>query len=244
MSLEKESTSVIEGTLYLELAARFVMEPEERIISYKGQIELEEDDGFYRVGSVNYCVARVSDMLGGGFSPVLELYNHSEEAADYCEFFDAGSDGWSNEVMEVWPDAQLGDMVILNKLVVYPPFRGAEIGLLCLGTLMRIIGGARLFVMRPMPLQYAEGYAKDPDVAKPKRREAADVKKLMAYYARAGFREMRGTGKMALDPTIIGPMDKWGNSWACVTLKRNDAMEKYRLAGIEEERRRQEGGIA
>ena len=40
--------------------------------------------------------------------------------------------------------------------------------------------------------------------------------------------------RLALDPTMIGPMDKRGDSWASVTLKRTAEMEKYRLAATEE----------
>jgi len=226
----------IEGTLYLELAARFAMEPAERMITYEGRIVMDTDEDSYRVGWVKYCTVRVFDMLAGGANPVWELDGESGDTADYCEFFNEELDGWSAEVLEVWPDAQFGDIVILDRLVVYRPFRGAEIGLLCLGTLTRLIGGACLFVMRPMPLQYVGAYAKDRDVAKAAGHKAADVWKLMAYYTKAGYREIPGTGRMALDPTMIGPMDKRGNSWASVTLKRTAEMEEYRLAATEERR--------
>jgi hypothetical protein len=239
MSAEnKKRDSVIEGTLYLELAARFAMEPAERMISCKGRITLDTEDGVYRVGWVKYYVVRVFDMLAGRSNPVLELDGESGDTADYCEFFNEELDGWSKEVLEVWPYAQFGDMVILDRLVICPPFRGAEIGLLCLGTLTRVISGARLFVMRPMPLQYISEYAEDPDVARAKGRKAADVRKLMAYYATAGFREIPRTGRMAFDPAMTGPMDTRGDSWADVTLKRRPEMEKYRIApqgGCEEE---------
>ena len=221
----------IEGTLYLELAARFAMEPAERMIAYEGRIVMDTDGGAYRVGWVKFYVVRVFDMLAGGSNPVWELDGESGDTADYCEFFNADLDGWSAEVLGVWPDAEFGEMVILDRLVVCPPFRGAEIGLLCLGTLTRVIGGARLFVMRPMPLQYVGTYAKDRDVAKAARHKAADVRKLMAYYTKAGFREIPGTGRMALDPTMTGPMDKRDDSWASVTLKRTTAMEKYPSGG-------------
>jgi GNAT superfamily N-acetyltransferase len=224
----------IEGTLYLELAARFAMEPAEQMIAYEGQIVMDTDEDSYRVGWVKYYEVRVFAMLAGGSNPVWELDGESGDTADYCEFFNGDLDGWSAEVLGVWPNAEFGDMMILDRLVVYPPFRGAEIGLLCLGTLTRLIGGARLFVMRPMPLQYVGAYAKDRDVAKAARHKAADVRKLMSYYTKAGFREIPRTGLMALDPTMIGPMDKRGDSWASVTLKRTAAMEKYRLAAAEE----------
>jgi GNAT superfamily N-acetyltransferase len=230
----KQRSLVVEGTLYLEISARFAMEPAERMIAYDGRIVLDTEEGAYRVGWVKYYVVRVFDMLGSGSNPAWELDGESGDTADYYEFFNEGLDGWSDEVLGVWPEAEFGELVILDRLVVYPPFRGNEIGLLCLGTLTRLVGEARLFVMRPMPLQYIEAYAKDGDVAKAAGHKAADLRKLMVYYAEAGFREVPGTGRMALDPTMIGPMDKRGDSWAEVTLKRTAAMERYRLVGQEE----------
>ena len=231
----KELGAVAEGTLYLEISARFAMEPAERMIAYKGRIVLDTEAGAYQVGWVKYYVVRVFEMLDSGSNPRWELDGESGDTADYCEFFNEELDDWSKEVLRVWPEAEFGDLVVLDRLVVYPPFRGAEIGLLCLGTLTRLVSGARLFAMRPMPLQYIKAYAKDRDVAKPRGHKAADVQKLMVYYTRAGFREVRKTGLMALDPTMIGPMHKRGDSWADVTLSRTTAMEEYRLAGTEGE---------
>ena len=129
----------IEGTLFFELAARFAMEPAERMIAYQGRITMDTEEGSYRVGWLQYYTVRVFDILAGGANPVWELDGESGDTADCCEFFNGDLDGWSAEVLGVWPDAQFGDMVILDRLVVYPPFRGAEIGLLCLGTLTRLI---------------------------------------------------------------------------------------------------------
>src|SRR5678810_1285678 len=131
MSTETKGLDLnIEGTLYLELAARFAMEPAERMIAYEGRIVLDADDEAYRVGWVKYHVVRVFDMLSAGSNPLLELDGESGDTADYCEFFNEELDGWSKDVLEIWPDAEFGDMVILDRLVVCPPFRGAEIGLL------------------------------------------------------------------------------------------------------------------
>jgi hypothetical protein len=242
MSKARKGTGAkVDGVLHLELSARFAMEPASRMIAYNGRIVLETEEGDYRVGYVKYYVLRVSEMLGSGSDAILELDAEDADTADYCEFINDQQDGWSNEVLAVWPEAPFEVLVVLNRLVVYTPFRGQEIGLLCLGTLRGLIGGMCLFVMRPMPLQYVKEYAKDRDVAKAARHKAADVRKLMAYYAKAGFRQIPGTGRMALDATLIGPMDKRGDSWASVTLKRRAAMEKYRWAGSEEEGRAQNG---
>lgn len=152
MSKARKGTGAkVDGVLHLELSARFAMEPASRMIAYNGRIVLETDEGDYRVGYVKYHALRVSEMLGSGSDAILELDAEDADTADYCEFINDQQDGWSNEVLAVWPEAPFEVLVVLSRLVVYPPFRGQEIGLLCLGTLRGLIGGMCLFVMRPMP---------------------------------------------------------------------------------------------
>ena len=94
---------------------------------------------------------------------------------------------------------------------------------------MQIIGGVTLFVMRPMPLQYVPAYAMIPEVAKASGDQAADVRKLVDYYKRVGFREIPGSGQMVLDPTMINPFDQRQDLHASLKIKRTPALVDYRL---------------
>jgi hypothetical protein len=217
----------MDGTLLLEITTEFPMEPASCVISYVGKISLSTGEGTYDVGSVSYHHVLMFDMLASGADPFFELDGLSEETSDFCEFIDDDRNGWSQKVLTALPYAEFGDLVVIGQLVVYPPFRGLDIGLLCLGTLVRLIKGAALFALRPKPLQYTDILRGDPRLAKKAGNKRVHVRKLMAYYARGGFKEIPGTGRMALDPSVKGPMDERGDSWAHVTLTWSPTMNAY-----------------
>jgi hypothetical protein len=68
-----------------------------------------------------------------------------------------------------------------------------------------------------------------------------DTRERKRFKGKEHLLDHMGSTELALDATLIGPMDKRGDSWASVTLQRTAAMEKYRRAGSEEEGREQNG---
>lgn len=233
---EKSLDAELDGDVYLRLAARMALDPSECIIAHTGRLIWEADDGEYLAGRLKYYLVRVGAMLGRGVDPVWELDGVSADTAEYVELFNENRDGWSEAVERVWPETTFGDMVIFDRLIVCPPFRGQELGLKCLHLLMQIIGGVTLFVMRPMPLQYVPAYAMIPEVAKASGDQAADVRKLVDYYKRVGFREIPGSGQMILDPTMINAFDQRQDLHASLKIKRTPALADYRLPPeVEEE---------
>ena len=221
----------IEGTLHLEIRTKFELKPTSELLCFKGRILLESVDGDYVVGEVKYYVARVFELD----NPLWDLDAISSDTEEYCEFFNSELDNWSDAILKVWPEAMFGDLVILDRVIVYPPFRGQEIGLKCLGALTRFVSEGKLFVMRPMPLQYLEGYVNNPNIARHVKNEKIDIRKLAAYYAKAGFRKISGTGRMAFDGCAVSPLDDKENCGEWVSFMKTPAMDAYRLPESKDE---------
>ena len=141
---EKSLDAELDGDVYLRLAARMALDPSGVYHRDTGRLIWEADDGEYLAGRLKYYLVRVGAMLGRGVDPVWDLDGVSADTAEYVELFNENRDGWSEAVERVWPETTFGDMVIFDRLIVCPPFRGQELGLKCLHLLMQIIGGVTL----------------------------------------------------------------------------------------------------
>lgn len=219
----------IDGDVYLSLTTRFSLNPEEEpLVCYNGRLIFENyvgDSNGYLVGTLKFYVVRVFS----GIKPCYALDAVNEDTFDYCDLFNNDFNDWSDVVKRNCPDAAFGDFIIFDRLIVNPPFRGQEIGIQCLWTLTQILNGITLFAMRPMPLQYIEIYAKNPDVAKVAGNKSADVRKLMSYYERVGFRKLSGTGKLIYDPNYSTPFNRRKDLSVKTNFPLTLAMDAYRI---------------
>lgn len=237
MSEEKNQLgATIKGTLYLEVSARLCMDPTELMEKYTGRLILSADGGDYLVGKTRWWVIRVNEMVDRGIDPMGMLDGEDADTADFCELFLEDEMEWPKAVCKVCPEAMFGDLAILDRLIVNPPFCGRRVGLYCMEMTMRITGGMSLFALKPYPLQYCPSYAGNPAVARQQRNLAADRRKLIAYYGQTGFRKVPGTSFMVLDPGALNPVVKWEDGEGDVRFERAEAMEEFRLRETETER--------
>jgi hypothetical protein len=219
----------VQGTLYLEVSARLCMDPRELVEKYHGRLVMSAGSGDCVAGKTQYWVVRVQDMLERGIDPVAAMDWEDNDTAAFCRLFADSREDWSKAVYSAHPDAMFGDLAILDRLIVNPPFRGKKIGLHCIEMMRRIIGGMGLFVLNPVPLQHNAGYANDPSVAREAKDKVADRRKLMAYYEVAGFRKVPGTELMALDPRTLKRAIPWMDEEGDIRLPSTEAMELYRV---------------
>ena len=225
----------MDGTLYLEVSARLSMDPTELMEKYTGRLLWFAEGGDYVVGQTRWWVIRVNEMIDRRLSPCLMLDGEDADTAAFCELFLEDDWEWPKAIRQVCPEPMFGDLAILDRLIVNPPFRGKKVGLHCMEMTMRITGGMGLFALYPMPLQHHPQYAKE--VAMKKTTKRADLRKLIAYYEQAGFRQVPGSKFMVLDPRMLNPAIEWEDSGGDVTFERTTAMEQYRLkSNVEDER--------
>lgn len=106
---------------------------------------------------------------------------------------------------EVWAP----NLLIIDRLVISPQYRGKGLGLHTLAGLVREFSrGCGLVAMKPFPLQYEGGNSADDgsdeframrlDLFRGSLEEAR--RKLVKYYSRAGFARVPRTDFMVLDP--------------------------------------------
>jgi hypothetical protein len=223
----------MEGTLYLEMSSRLCMDPTELMEKHTGRLIWSADDGDYVLGKTRWWVIRVNEMIDKELSPCHMLDGEDADTAAFCELFLEDEMEWPREVRRVCPEAIFGDLAILDRLIVNPPFRGKKVGLHCMEMTMRITGGMGLFALYPMPLQHHPHYAKE--VAMRKTTKRSDLKKLIAYYEQAGFRKVPRSKFMVLDPRTLNPIIQWDDGEGDIAFERTEAMEAFRLAKRTEE---------
>ena len=210
MSIDKEEASaVLEGMLYLEVSARLYVDPTELMEKYTGRLILETGDEDYLVGKTQWWIVRVNEMLCKGQDLFMMMDGEDEATSEIVRLLGEDFQDWSQGVYKLFPDIMFGDVTVLDRVVVNPPFRGKNIGLHGIEMIMRITGGMELFVLKPFPLQHSHRFVGNPTVAKEKSSLEADRGKLITYYQKSGFKRVPGTDLLALDPRVITPNPRW-----------------------------------
>lgn len=219
----------VRGTLYLELSGRLCMDPTEVMETYTGRLIWTGGGRDYVVGKTRWWVIRVNEMINRQMDPFMAVDGEDADTAEFGELFLEDDWEWPEPVRRVCPEALFGDVAILDRLVVYAPFRGRDVGLHCIEMTMRITGGMGLFALKPFPLQHCPCYSGRGDLAHGKSSLAADRNKLFTYYARAGFKKVRGSKFMVLDPRVEMPDIKWADGEGDIVFDWSEAMEQHRL---------------
>ncbi|MEX0959100.1 MAG: hypothetical protein WDZ63_07415 [Burkholderiales bacterium] len=171
--------------------------------------EREDEAGFFS--------ATVVDVRGATTEgeSVFDVFDSDETCSGYLEaLYDLETDDFKPRVSRLASgDDYLWNpnLLILDRLMVYPRYRGSGLGLLALhGIMLRLRAAAGLIAMKPFPLQFQEKFLGNHDPGELERlglnlfnvpRENARSK-LRRYYAKLGFRRVPGTEYMVRSPEL------------------------------------------
>lgn len=150
------------------------------------------------------------DVIGAeshGFS-TFDLFDQLQEAFDcYRLMYDVEMDDLAESFLQEFGDASQPNVLLLHRLEVLSPFRGAKLGLAAINRTIDLWGhGCGYAVLLPAPLQAQPAYS----LGDQRWREAMALDKftpdieaacdrLAAYYALLGFRPVPNSEWMALN---------------------------------------------
>ena len=196
-------------------------EPMRFIHECEGQIEVfgADDSDVIPVGSFSVLIVDIESAINEGVHPFDVMDSRSETAHYYDKLYRrawSGADFREPVINAVFGQASPWhpNLLILDRLAVFPEHRGHGVGLLALrGLIERFRIGVGLIVMKPFPLQF-ESVPTSPDDIAARRRLGLDdfrmgyrsaVAKLRSYYASLGFRHIPRTSLMGLAPENYVP---------------------------------------
>lgn len=178
--------------------------------SHKGVVHLVEANKKTPIGRCSMDYFDMENALENGVNTFDVCDGHSESLSEYfSDIFDDEYGHYSAEVENLigGPPIYL-DLIVLDKVVIFPEYRMNGYGLIVLTKMMERAGdGAGVFVLKPYPLQLAYPpfgeHKKDEDWEKLKlgrfdlTSEVA-TNKLKDYYRSVGFEELSGTPFMVM----------------------------------------------
>lgn len=152
---------------------------------------------------------------------VIQVGNATNDSADLNGVFDttqetldAGSVVYDGSYHEFEPTVAMlfedafptDDLLLLDRLEIYPPFRGQKLGLTILHQAIRDwSGGCSLAVMKPFPLQFGAAVKKSESWSQLRldtfpSKKATAFSRLRAYYEKLGFVRIGKSEFFALCP--------------------------------------------
>jgi GNAT superfamily N-acetyltransferase len=173
----------------------------------------DEEDKRTIAGSFRVSYIDVGAAMNAGAS-VFDIFDYTQELCDYYSaIFDDETLNASAELNrlfeeDIWP----GNVLILDRLEILPEFRGHDLGLVVIRRLIERFGaGAGVVAMTPFPLQH--GCARDDDGEDEEEKDWRQkmrydnfdknlqraIGRLRRYYAKLGFKLMKGTPFMFRD---------------------------------------------
>lgn len=180
---------------------------------WEGVVTLWRDDHEEEIGTFSAIYVDVEGAVCEGDS-VFDVFDCRQETIGYYE--DLYEDGLQVNFKPAIVRAALAEgylwspnLLVLNRLVIAPPFRGCGRGLVALrGLIQKLRPGAGLVAMKPFPLQSEGRLTREPEeeylrahglngfTANHRKATAA----LRRYYARLGFAKVPRCDYMVLDP--------------------------------------------
>ncbi|MDP2018967.1 hypothetical protein [Hydrogenophaga sp.] len=186
----------------------YVKDLEGYVLSYNGYRR-------ERVGRFRIFVIDVEMAFSDRFS-VFEVFDYRSETIGYWSLYEPSLE-FKTKVVKVLPegDRWQPNILILDRMEIFPKYRGEGIGLNALRCLQRQFStGCGIIAMKPFPLQF-EGGTPEENADSPTfvklglgtfdRNEKRAMAKLRAYYARLGFVRVPGTEYMVADPLLAMP---------------------------------------
>lgn len=188
------------------------LEPDDYILSFEGEIALldpEEGENESAVGWIKGFVVQVGCMSNAGQDVYEACEAHSQALADYhAALFDETGQHVLDDVCEGFGN----DLLIIDRIEVLPKFRGARLGLLAMLTAIDTFGaGCGAVAIKPFPLQAEcngngrQGRSAELELDKLSPHFAPSLKKLRAYWSRAGFTRYKDTDYFVMDLAKQGP---------------------------------------
>lgn len=184
-------------------------EPSRFVREYSGRLKIDNDDGEHAIGTFRAFYVDVTGAVSEGES-VLDVFDTYSETVDYLDLYD--------EDMKYLPSVRKAarahfvwepNLLILDRLIIEPQWRGAGRGLLALRCLVeQLRAGAGMVAMKPFPLQ-KEAHFKSSHAADERRKLELDsfsqdmrvaTLSLRRYYAKLGFAKVPRSDLMVLDP--------------------------------------------
>ena len=193
------------------------IEPSRFIHQLNGRVQIFFLGGTRKldVGTFSVLVVDLETAINEGEEPFHVFDSDSKTAPYYGPLYLqrswSGADFRASVTRAVCGDESLWrpNLLILERLAVYPEHRGQGVGLLAIrGLIERFRMGIGLIVMKPFPLQF-ESEPTSPKDVETRRRLGLDgfrmgykpaLAKLRSYYATLGFRCIPRTSLMGLAP--------------------------------------------
>lgn len=198
------------------------VEPSRYIHCLEGDVVLDHEDGREKAGRFRAFILDVELAMNDEYS-VFDVFDSYSETIGYWDLYEDGLEFTAKVVKllkagERWRP----NMLILDRMEIFPKHRGKGIGLCALNCLQRRYSiGCGIIAMKPFPLQF-EGGPPEENAHKKEFIEMGlgsfgrDLRrakaKLRRHYARLGFVHVPGTEFMVADPFVHMPMIGLGQS--------------------------------
>ena len=175
--------------------------------------ENETDGKESNCGDIQLIYMDISSAIEDGVD-LDYLFDTSDLTDEYCtQLYDAGNQFWNETVTHDDDDIYDLNMLIIHRIRILPEFRGRGIGKLVIRrSIQQFCRDCGLVVLRAKPYQLELGNKEDENLKSNTERQRtyalnkfeADEKKayqkLEAFYAEIGFRKLKGTKFMVLNP--------------------------------------------
>lgn len=190
-------------------------EPSEYLYLTRGKIVALDDNGKkVSVGRFQIYYIDVGAALNAG-TDVFDVFDSHASTADFFDaIFDPETLDLSDKLQKLFKHtSSWGNVLILDRLEVLPEFRRKNLGLVVMRRLIERFGaGACVVGIKPFPLQgEVTRSEEDPWRSRLQLDRFSDdhkksTKKLQDYYAKLGFKAMRGTSFMFRVAEVPLPM--------------------------------------
>lgn len=194
-------------------------EPSRFLFEYSGKIVVNDYSG-QKVGELGTFSAFVVDAMSAVTEreSLFDVFDSAESTVNYFgDLYESDGGDFKPKVVKAafnedpWWNPNL---LILDRLIIYPEHRGRGIGLAALRAMIhRLRTGVGLIAMKPYPLQFEAKHLEAPDSDESKRlgldgftlSQQKATAKLRKYYSRLGFKPVHGTEYMVRAPEIPLP---------------------------------------
>lgn len=190
-------------------------EPSRYIKRLEGHVLLNFASTRKRIGRFKIVVIDVELAVNDRY-PVFDIFDYEAATLGYWSLYKSDLE-FKKKVVNVLPggDRWQPNILILDRLEIFPKYRGKGVGLRVLRCLQRHYSSScGIVAMKPFPLQF-EGGTPEENAAEPKfvelglgavdRNENRAMAKLRAYYARLGFVRVPGSVYMVADTAVAMP---------------------------------------
>ena len=186
-------------------------EPENYLISIEGNILCTDDnDNEITAGKLKIFYVDIDGAADAGYESTHILDLEAATEPFYLALFDPKTSEFRQSVYDLVGEDIFGrNLLILDRLEILPVYRGKKLGLACLYRCMQQYWhGCGLVALKCFPLQFE---AVSEDKTRDEWRRSLELNnlgkdhkhcrsKLQAYYEQLGFKKLRGTEIMALNP--------------------------------------------